>query len=181
MGNVPPAYCHYCGGELEAVEPPTAHRCADCNELVFYNPIPTARVAVLDGESILLVKVDDPDRDLWGTPGGMVEAAEDPEVTGARELEEETTLEVDPADLVLFDARSFVKFGETHKTCLAYAVDAVDVTGTPRAADEVVDARYWTVEELRGADDELLTSWPDAYQDLTWWVEHAAAALERAP
>jgi DNA-directed RNA polymerase subunit RPC12/RpoP len=40
MGNVPPEYCHYCGGALEAVQPPTAHRCPDCNEWVFYNPIP---------------------------------------------------------------------------------------------------------------------------------------------
>lgn len=180
MGNVPPDHCHYCGGELAPVEPPTVHRCPACDEYVFYNPIPTARVAVLDGESLLLVKVAHSELDLWGTPGGMVEGVEDPDVTGARELAEETTLSVDPGDLVLFDARTFVKFEATHKTSLAYAADAADVEGEPEAADEVAAARYWTVDEFRRADDELLTSWPDAHRDLEWWVRRARAALDRS-
>lgn len=179
MGNVPPAYCHYCGGELSPVAPPTAHSCEDCGEYVFYNPVPTARIAVLDGDAVLLVKVDVPDRDLWGTPGGMVEAGEDPDVAGARELREETTLDADPDDLVLFDARTFVKFEATHKTPLSYAVDAADVEGTPRADDEVAEARFWTPAELDAAPDRLLTSWPDAYKDLEWWVENGRAALDR--
>lgn len=180
MVNELPDFCPRCGGELSPVEPPTAQFCVDCDDYVFYNPSPTARVAVLDGDAVLLVKVDVPDDDLWGTPGGMVEADEDPDVAGARELREETTLQVDPADLVLFDARTFAKFGRVQKTCLAYAVDAADVDGDPRAADEVADARYWTPGELDGASDRLLTSWPPAYTDLRWWVEHARAALDRA-
>ncbi|WP_123533157.1 NUDIX domain-containing protein [Halosimplex salinum] len=194
MPNTPPDYCPSCGGRLEPVDPPAVQRCADCGEYEFFNPIPTARIAVLDsggrslpgsaatphdGDGVLLVKVDVPDRDLWGTPGGMVEAGEDPDVAGARELEEETTLTVDPADLVLFDARTFVKFEATHKTCLCYAVDAADVSGTPEADDEVADARFWTPDELAAAEDRLLTSWPEAYKDLQWWVDEGRAALER--
>src|SRR6056297_2334666 len=144
MANRPPDFCPYCGTKLSPVDPPTAHYCESCDDYVFYNPIPTARLAVLDGDSILLVKVDIPDADLWGTPGGMVEASEDPDVAGARELEEETTLAVDPGDLVLFDARSFAKFGTTHNTPLTYAVDVADVSGSPEADDEVAAARFWT-------------------------------------
>jgi len=180
MANSPPDYCAYCGAELEAVDPPSVHYCESCDDYVFHNPIPTARVAVLDGDAVLLVKVDVDGMDIWGTPGGMVEGAEDPDVTGARELEEETTLSVDPADMVLFDARSFVKFGTTHKTCLCYAVDAADVRGTPAADDEVAAARFWTPDELAAAPDGLLTSWPEAYKDLDWWVDNGRAALERA-
>lgn len=195
MVNRPPEFCPYCGTELAAVDPPTVHRCDACEEYVFHNPIPTPRLAVLDseersssdsaatphdGDAILLVKVDLPDRDLWGTPGGMVEAGEDPDVAGARELEEETTLRVDPDDLVLFDARTFAKFGEVQKTCLCYAVDAADVAGTPEADDEVAEARFWTPDELADADDRLLTSWPEDYKDLQWWVDNARAALDSA-
>lgn len=177
MGNVPPDYCHYCGGVLSPVDPPTAHRCDGCGECVFYNPVPTSRVAVLDGDAVLLVRVDDPDRDCWGTPGGVVEAAEDPDVTGARELAEETSLTVAPDDLVLFDARTFVKFEATHKTYLAYAVAADDVDGDPTAGAEVAAARYWTPAELAAADAALLSSWPAAYRSLDWWVDNARAAL----
>jgi len=54
--------------------------------------------AVRDGNAILLVTVDVPDRDIWGTPGGMLEAGEDPTVGAARELHEETTLLIDWPD-----------------------------------------------------------------------------------
>ena len=180
MVNEPPECCPYCGAELTPVDPPTVHRCGSCEQFVFHNPIPTARVAILDGDSVLLVKVPDIEQDLWGTPGGMVEAGEDPDVTGARELEEETTLAVDPRDLVLFDARTFAKFGRVQKTSIAYAVDVEDVDGTPRAADEAAAVRFWSPSELDAAEDRLLTSWPEAHRDLSWWVENARAALDRA-
>ena len=96
-----------------------------------------------------------PDRNLWATPGGMVEAGEDLDIAGARELDEETGLTVDPDDLVLFDARTLVKFEATHKTSRCYAVDAGDAAGTPAALDEINEARYWTVEEFRNSPATL--------------------------
>jgi ADP-ribose pyrophosphatase YjhB (NUDIX family) len=177
MGNEPPEFCHYCGGELSAVDAPTVHHCESYGEYVFYNPAPCTRVAIVDDDAVLLVKVDHAGPDMWGTPGGMVEAGENPDQAGARELEEETTLAVDPDDLVLFDVRSFAKFDRVHKTYLTYAVDAVSVRGSPRADDEVAMARYWTPEEFDAVEDTLLTSWPDPYQDLEWWVESARTAL----
>ncbi|PSP95920.1 hypothetical protein BRC78_00490 [Halobacteriales archaeon QH_8_68_33] len=119
-------------------------------------------MAILDGDAILLGRVPVPDRNLWATPGGMVEAGEDLDIAGARELDEETGLTVDPDDLVLFDARTLVKFEATHKTSLRYAVDAGDAAGTPAALDEIG------------------TNVPEAHADLSWWVEEGRAALERA-
>lgn len=177
MVNEPPDYCPRCGTQLSPVDPPSVYHCPSCDAPVFHNPVPTTRVALIDGDSILLVKVDAPERDLWGTPGGLVEADEDPDVAGARELEEETTLSVDPDDLVLFDARTFPKFGNFHKTYLAYAVAAEDVTGEPCPDDEVVAARFWTRSEFATANDRLLTSWPETYKDLEWWIDSAQNAL----
>jgi 8-oxo-dGTP diphosphatase len=182
MANEPPDFCPYCSSELAPVDPPSAHHCDDCEEYVFFNPVPTARLAILDGDEILLGRVPLPDRDLWATPGGMVEAGEDPDVAGARELREETGLRVDPGDLVLFDARTFVKFEATHKTSLCYAVDAADVRGTPEARAELMNTRYWTVGEFTDVAATLGdgTNVPAAHADLSWWVEEGRAALERA-
>lgn len=180
MVNEPPDYCGYCGGELSPVDPPGTYRCEYCEEYVFFNPVPAARLAILGGEEILLGRVNVPDRQLWATPGGMVEAGEDPDVAGARELEEEMGLVVDPDDLVLFDARTFVKFEATHKTSICYAADVADVAGTPRALDEVIDARYWSVEEFEASAATLGdgSNVPEAHADLRWWVEEGRAALD---
>ena len=180
MVREPPEFCHRCGTELSPVDPPARFHCDECDAPVGHHPIPTARLAVVDDRSILLVKVDTPERDMWGTPGGLVEVGEDPAVAGVRELEEETTLSADPDDLVLFDARSFPKFDTMYKTYITYALDAADVTGEPEADHEVVEARYWTLEAFERADDRLLTSWPETYKNLDWWVAEAHRALERA-
>ncbi len=181
MGREPPQFCPYCGTALSPVDPPGIHHCGNCDEPVFYSPDPCARLAVLDDDSLLLVKVDIPDRELWGTPGGMVESDEDPDEAAARELEEETTLAVDPTDLVLFDTRTFAKFGTFQKTYICFAVDASAVSGTPQADHEVAAAQFFTLEEFDASDGQLLTSWPEAYKDLRWWVDSARTALQDGP
>ena len=178
MANAPPEYCPRCGERLDPVDPPGSFYCHACDGPTFHNPVPAARLAVLDGDHILLVKVDAPDRDLWGTPGGMLEPEEQPAAAGARELTEETTLEVDPDALTLFDVRTFKKFDRFDKLYLAFAVDAADVRGIPTADDEVVEARFWAREEFASAEARLLTSWPREYKDLSWWIENAQAALD---
>jgi hypothetical protein len=81
---------------------------------------------------------------------------------------------------VLFDARTFVKFEATHKTSLCYAVDAADVSGTPEALDEIVDARYWPVDEFERSAATLGTNIPEPHQSVRWWVEEGRAALDGA-
>lgn len=178
MGQEPPEFCPHCGTSLSPVEPPAKHFCPACEALIPYYPAPCARLAVLDGEDILLVKVDHPDCELWGTPGGMVEAGENPDQAAARELREETTLIVAPDNLVLFDARTFAKFGRFHKTYLCYAVDASAVTGTPEADHEVAAAQFWSFEQFERSDGRLLTSWPAVYRNLHWWFNSAREALD---
>lgn len=86
-------------------------------------------------------------------------------------------LSVDPDDLVLFDARTFVKVEATYKTSLCYAIDAADVRGTPEPREEIIDARYWRVEEFETSAATLGTALPEAHRELRWWVEEGRAAL----
>ncbi|MFB6104926.1 MAG: NUDIX domain-containing protein [Halobacteriaceae archaeon] len=177
MVNEVPTHCPRCGTALDPVDPPTVHHCPACEKPVFYNPVPAARVAVIDEDAVLLVQVPGTEPAMWGTPGGMVEADEDPAVTGARELKEETCLEVDPDSLELFDARTFAKFGTVQKTSLCFAVGAAAVSGTPTPGPEVAAVRFWSVAAFADRADTMLSSWPDAHQELSWWIEEARAAV----
>lgn len=161
MVSWPPTHCPHCGGRLESCEHRGHYRCVDCDEYVFHNPAPNARVVVVDGDAALLVEIaeesrlaDPPHEDpsIWMAPGGHVELGEQPAVTAARELEEETALTLDPDDLTLFDAVEREVVEGAHAVILYYAVGRDSVRGLPSAATDASDARFWTPAELAAAD-----------------------------
>ena len=74
-----PRYCPYCGTELipESFEGRERRFCRGCQEYVFQNPVPVARVAVLDGDGALFVRrARPPYQGAWTIPGGVLEVDE---------------------------------------------------------------------------------------------------------
>lgn len=178
MTNEPPDYCPHCGGELNAVDPPTVHHCGDCDQPTFYNPTPSARVAVVDDESVLLCAVGVPGvEDTWETPGGRLEAEEDPAVAAARELREETGLRVDPERLTLFDVRSFQSIPDRYKLRLCYAVEREETAGTLRAGTEPDSVRFWSPAAFDSEGMIVSDRQPEASRSISWWLDGARAAL----
>lgn len=188
MVSWPPTHCPHCGGRLESREHRGHYRCGDCDEYVFHNPAPNARVVVVDGDAALLVEIADESRladppydepSTWMTPGGHVELGEQPAVTAARELEEETSLAVDPADLTLFDAVEREAVEAAHAVILYYAVDRDSVQGSPAAATDASDARFWTPADLAAADAAYreMHREPARYVSFERVVERARSAL----
>jgi ADP-ribose pyrophosphatase YjhB (NUDIX family) len=55
---------------------------------------------VRDGRLLLVQRAKDPDKGLWGLPGGMIEEGETPEVAAVRELAEETGVDADGAIVI---------------------------------------------------------------------------------
>ncbi|PSQ41733.1 NUDIX hydrolase, partial [Halobacteriales archaeon SW_5_68_122] len=67
-----PSHCPYCGTGLESrsFEERERRFCSTCEELIFQNPVPVARVVVLDGDSALFVKRSQPPYEgAWTIPG----------------------------------------------------------------------------------------------------------------
>jgi len=154
MVNVPPDYCPHCGGELTGVDEPTVQRCEECEEYVFYNPTPSARLWVLDGEAMLLVTRPD---GRWITPGGKVEVGNDPAEHAAVELEEETSLVVDPDDLVLVETSTYVVDEAFHCVGIRFAVERAATSGTIEAGSDAGAVKFWTAEELADYDGDAVS------------------------
>lgn len=101
---VPVESCHRCGAELDTgtFEDREYPRCPSCDLLVIQRPAPVVQAIVHDGGRLLLL--DEPvswKADVLSFPGGNVNYDEPPREVTLRELEEETTLAAEPADLDL--------------------------------------------------------------------------------
>lgn len=182
MVNYPPEYCPYCGTALDVIEWPTQYRCDSCDRPVFHNAVLGGGAVVVDGDSLLLVE-DFREPGTWKVPEGRPEIPESPREGVARELEEETGLAVDPADLVyLYDDAKEV--GEDmFMMGVYYAVERDRTTGDLDAGTDAIDARFWTPDEF-AASDQRLKDMPNpderrSWRDLEAVLDVATRALER--
>ena len=181
MTDFPPDFCPYCGAELRGKGP--KHRCPDCGSGVFHSPAVAAAVAVVDrsGEEprvLLGERGVAPAAGRFSTPGGHVDFGEDPRTAAARELEEETGLNVDPDDLRLLEARDLETVvpepgltDEKQVICVDFAVSLDDADGEPTAGDDLADLRWEIEESFDGVD------W--AYTDDTAVCRAAIDAVEK--
>jgi ADP-ribose pyrophosphatase YjhB (NUDIX family) len=103
--------------------------------------VPCAGAVVRDGSGrvLLVQRANDPGRGLWSLPGGRVEAGEDGRAAAAREVREETGLEVDVGAELLT-----VEIGEYDVTDFAASL----LGGELRAGDDAMDVRWCTPDEL---------------------------------
>lgn len=182
MVNYPPEYCPYCGSELDVVEHPKYYWCESCDDWVFHNSVLGGGAVVIDEDRLLLVE-DFREEGTWKVPEGRPEIPESPREGVARELEEETGLAVDPADLVyLYDDAKEVGT-EMYMMGIYYAVERRKTSGELDAGTDAIDARFWTPQEF-AASDEILRPMPNpeetrSWHDLEALYRVATTALER--
>ncbi|WP_368408734.1 NUDIX domain-containing protein [Haloarchaeobius amylolyticus] len=158
MTRQPAAFCPDCGTATTSrhVDGRDRRFCPACEQVVWHNPIPTAGVAVVGDEGVLLgQRAVAPGVGEWGVPGGHMEADETPEEAAARELEEETGVSVDPDALTLLETFTTGPFAGKYIVSIGFAVRAEETTGEPEPLNEVLDVGWFTPESVAASDAVL--------------------------
>lgn len=113
-------HCPFCGREIER----------------YKNPLPTVDIIIETGKGIVLIRRKNPPYG-WALPGGFVDYGETLEQAAVREAREETSLDVELVSQ--FRAYSDPSRDPRHHT-ISVIFRARAVSGTPRAADDAIDA-----------------------------------------
>lgn len=147
-----PSYCPYCGTELvpRVFEERERRFCPTCQELIFQNPVPVARVVVLDADSALFVKrAQPPYQGAWTIPGGVLEVDEPAALGATRELQEETFVRTSADELELVSTDLNVADPDDGSILtICFAVERDRTTGIPQTGDEPTAVRFWNPDQL---------------------------------
>ncbi len=114
---------------------------------MYRNPTPTADVIVYEDQDVLLVKRGkDPFKGQWALPGGHVDYGETLENAGAREVLEETGMEVEIIALlgVYSDPN---RDPRGHYTTAVFI--ARPISGEPEGGDDASEAAWHNLNSIR--------------------------------
>jgi len=142
-------YCPHCAAELEdaVVGGKTRKRCADCGFIHFRNPGVGAAVVIWDDDGRLLLIKRGPQATragLWAIPAGYVDYGEDVRAAAARELEEETGLVADIADVVWVESN----FHDPAKLTVGIWFAGSVTGGKLEAGDDADEADFFALDSL---------------------------------
>jgi 8-oxo-dGTP diphosphatase len=117
-------------------------------------PIPSVGVVVCMGDKVLLVlRGQEPSRDKWSIPGGVVELGETIREAGRREVLEECGLEIEVGDVIdVVDSIVRDEEGRTEYHYTLIDLLATYIGGELTVGSDIDDARWVSEEELTKFD-----------------------------
>jgi ADP-ribose pyrophosphatase YjhB (NUDIX family) len=137
--------CPRCRAELQREE--RSVRCPACGLAVYANPAPTASAIVLDdqGRVLLARRAAEPGAGLWDLLGGFIEEGEEPLAALRRELEEETSLQIEPLEYL---GGYPDRYGEDGTYTLNLYWTARIAGGELELDDEIAEVAWFARDEL---------------------------------
>ena len=155
-------FCPSCAAALETKDVFGYDRpvCPDCGRVIFYDPKVAVICIVPRGGKVLMIRRGtELGYGLWGLPGGYVDRGEVVERAAAREVLEETGLEVEIGGLLGL-------FSEFGNPVIVAAYAGRETGGTLEAGPEALEVEFFDVDRLPELafprDREVLSSWRDS-------------------
>lgn len=152
-------FCPSCASALEAKEVAGRQRpvCPRCGRVVYYDPkVAAASIVEREGKVLMIRRANQPGYGLWSIPGGFVDRGEVVEEAAAREVWEETGLEVQIRQLVGL-------FSENGHPVVVAVFSAQEVGGKLKAGAETLDLGFFSPDELPELafprDGQILSRW----------------------
>ncbi len=142
-------FCPKCGSNRFEINNFKSKKCADCG-FVFYFNAQAATVALITnekGELLVATRAKEPAKGTLDLPGGFADSMETAEEGVAREVAEETGLEVTATHYLFSLPNRYIYSGfEEHTLDLFFACEVKE--GATKADDDVENLQWIAIEEL---------------------------------
>jgi 8-oxo-dGTP diphosphatase len=116
----------------------------------YKNPIPTVDVILQKGSEVLLIKrKNEPFKDHLALPGGFVNQEEKVETAALREVSEETSLEIEPIDIlgVYSDPKR-----DPRRHILTVVFIGIILKGVPNPKDDSSEIQWIQLDDIQKKD-----------------------------
>lgn len=146
-------FCPVCGSKHFEVNSVKSKHCLDCGFTYYANPsAATAAFIVRDGRLLVARRGKEPARGTLDLPGGFVDMDETTEQGMAREIREETGMEVTDMSY-LFSLPNLYRYsGMTIHTIDMFYRVSVEPDAQPVAGDDAAELKWVPLEQVRAED-----------------------------
>lgn len=144
-------HCPVCATQGEPAE--GRFECAECGFVAFAHSKPTASAVVSDEEGRVLLsrRAHEPAAGKFDLPGGFLEEGEHPADCARREFREEAGIEISEPELLGVWMDTYEYKRRLVATLNVY-YRATIVRGTPTAADDVAEFRWFSPDDLPASE-----------------------------
>lgn len=148
------SYCPKCGSTRFEVHNEKSKQCADCGFVYYFNPSSATVALIFNERDELLVcrRGKEPAKGTLDLPGGFIDTFETAEEGVAREVKEETGLDVVHADYLFSLPNIYVYSGFPVHTLDMFFRCTVADTRHFRAMDDAADLFFIPIAEINPAD-----------------------------
>lgn len=138
-------YCPKCGSKHFDVNNEKSKKCDNCGFVYYMNPSAATAAFILNSRGELLVerRGKEPAKGMLDLPGGFIDMDETAEEGMAREIKEETGLEVAGMTYLFSLPNIYIYSGLEIHTLDMFFSCSVDTDAAPQAADDAAEC-FWT-------------------------------------
>lgn len=143
-------YCPKCGSKHFDVNNEKSKKCDNCGFVYYMNPSAATAAFILNSRGELLVerRGKEPAKGMLDLPGGFIDMDETAEEGMAREIKEETGLEVAGMTYLFSLPNIYIYSGLEIHTLDMFFSCSVDTDAAPQAADDAAECFWMPLDEI---------------------------------